>query len=127
MGSQDGAVTTGLLDATHYIKDNRLLPEGFDRATASADVAVHGEALADPDFIGGADRVLFNVALGSAQGPFEITAQLFYQPIGYRWAMNLAGYEAPEPQRFVAYYVSAAQGSAALVASDVAIGKAVVP
>ena len=56
----DGAVTTGLLTAVRYVKDNRLLPHGFDKRTADKDVAVHGDAEGDADFAGGgrSDRVL---------------------------------------------------------------------
>ena len=32
--------------ALRYVKDNRLLPEGFDKRSAPKDVAVHGDALA---------------------------------------------------------------------------------
>ena len=35
-----GAVTTGLLKGVRFVKDNRLLPRGFDKAAAPADIAV---------------------------------------------------------------------------------------
>jgi hypothetical protein len=34
LGDARGTVTTGLLQATRYLKDNRLLPRGFDKRTA---------------------------------------------------------------------------------------------
>jgi hypothetical protein len=117
LGGPDGSVTTGLLNATHYVKDNRLLPDGFDKSTAHADVAVSGGALLDDDFTGGSDRVLYAVPLGGAQGPLTITAELYYQPIGFRWAMNLAPYKADEPGRFVGYYKAAAHNSAVILSS----------
>jgi hypothetical protein len=113
-------VTTGLLQGVRYIKDNRLLPDGFDKATAPADVAVHGAALADPDFFGGADVVRYVVHVGAAPGPFTVEAGLWYQPIGYRWARNLAEYPTEESARFVGYFDSMAASSAALVAKDAA-------
>ena len=42
MGDPAGAPTTGLLTAVRYLKDNRLLPRGFDKATADADIQVVG-------------------------------------------------------------------------------------
>ena len=35
--------TTGLLTATQYLKDNRLLPRGFDKATAPPEIGVYGD------------------------------------------------------------------------------------
>ena len=35
-----GAVTTGLLSGLDYAKDSRILPSGFDKRTASRDIAV---------------------------------------------------------------------------------------
>ena len=108
----DGEVTTGLLRGVTYGKDNRILPLGFDKATADADVAVHGDALGDADFTGGSDSIRYVVALGGAEGPLEVEAVLWYQPVGYRWAENLRAYDAPEPERFVDYYTEMAPASA---------------
>jgi hypothetical protein len=105
LGDPAGAVTTGLIAAVKYLKDNRILPHGFDKATASHDIAVAGEAAADPDFTGGGDRVRLNAPLGNAAGPFTVEVELLYQPIGYRWAQNLGPYKASmEPARFQEYY-----------------------
>ncbi|MEW6323083.1 MAG: hypothetical protein AB1635_18590 [Acidobacteriota bacterium] len=116
MGDPRGAVTTGLLSAVRYLKDNRILPRGFDKRVADADVAVHGAARDDADFAGGADRVRYVVAVAGRAGPFEVEAVLRYQPIGYRWAANLAAVPAPEPERFTRYYGAAAGVSSIAVA-----------
>ena len=115
LGQSAGNVTTGLLAATHYLKDNRLLPSGFDKSTAHADVAVHGDALQDPDFQPGGDVVVYEVPLGDAPGPYEIEVELLYQPIGFRWSENLRGISGFEPQRFVRYYKATARHSATLL------------
>jgi len=116
MVGADGTVTTGLLSALRYVKDNRLLPHGFDKRTADKDVAVHGEAEGDMDFSGGGDHIRYSVALGEAPGPFQVEAELWYQPIAYRWAMNLKKYDAMEPRRFVGYYEQTASGSGVILA-----------
>ncbi|MBV9503658.1 MAG: hypothetical protein JO323_01495 [Acidobacteriia bacterium] len=104
MADPTGRVTTGLLTAVRYIKDNRLLPHGFDKRTAGPEIAVIGEAASDPNFTDAGDRVRYSVPLGDAAGPFTVDVELLYQPIGYRWANNLKSYNAPEPRRFNAYY-----------------------
>lgn len=109
-----GAVTTGLLTGVRYIKDNRLLPRGFAKETAHPDVAVHGEARQDPDFVEGEDRVRYSVT--APPGAATIDVVLRFQPIGFRWARNLEPYDAPEPQRFLRYYDSAATGSSETIA-----------
>lgn len=100
----EGVPTTGLLRGVRYIKDNRLLPRGFDKATASKDVAVLGAAVQDIDFVGGGDRVRYSVDVAGADGPFQVDAELRFQVIAFRWAENLKEYDAPEPRRFVGYY-----------------------
>ena len=121
LGDPAGRVTTGLLTAVRYLKDNRVLPRGFDKRRAPASVAVHGGALADAGFAAGVDRVHYVIDLGEARGPFSVEAELWYQPIAYRWAMNLGSYDAFETRRFVRYYEALAPGSAQQLAADRAI------
>ncbi len=111
-----GRVTTGLLNAVGYLKDNRLLPRGFDKATADADIAVTGRAADDPGFNDKGSQVRYLIRTGSAPGPFRVEAELWYQPIGFRWAHNLAPYRAKEPQRMVRYYEEASRRSAVMLA-----------
>jgi hypothetical protein len=118
MGTAERSVTTGLLSAVMYLKDNRLLPQGFDKRTAPADVAVRGGALDDPDFAAGEDRVRYSIDVAEAQGPFTVEAQLWYQPTGHRWAENLRAYDAAETRRFVGYYDAMAPVSALMLARD---------
>ena len=115
MGTAAKAVTTGLLSAVTYLKDNRLPPRGFDKRTAPDDVAVHGDALADPDFLAGEDRVRYTIDTTGARGPFTIEASLWYQSVAYRWAQNLNAYPATEPQRFVRYYEQTGSESALML------------
>jgi len=117
MGEPDGSVTTVLLSASTYLKDNRLLPAGFDKATADHDIAVHGGAGEDSDFLGGGDRVGYVVGLGGGEGPYSIEAELWYQPVAYRWAHNLGDQQAVEIDRFISYYEEMAGKSAVILAS----------
>lgn len=116
LGDAAGHVTTGLLTATQYLKDNRILSAGFDKATASADIAVRGEAAADPEFKGGSTTTQYQIPARGASGPFKIAVELLYQPIGYRWARNLAPFQADETQHFVKYFDQAAPNSAVVLA-----------
>jgi hypothetical protein len=116
MQDSAGRVTTGLLAATGYVKDNRLLPHGFQKQTAGKDIAVVGEAADDPNFTDAGDLVRYMVSTGSAQGPFHVEAELLYQPIGFRWAHNLNPYNASETRRFVNYYDSMASETAVVLA-----------
>jgi hypothetical protein len=106
MADTDSNVTTRLLRASRYLKDNRLLPSGFDVDGAGEDVAVFGLALEDEDFLGGGDTVIYEIDLAGAQGPFTVTAELLYQSIGYRWAQNLGENDAEEIATFLSYYES---------------------
>lgn len=118
MGTPAGQPTTGLLQATQYLKDNRLLPRGFNKRTAPAEIAVFGGAAADPDFTGDGDRVRYQVALGNASAAgLSVDVELRYQSIGYRWAKNLASYDAREPKAFLNYYDALASSSSLVAAS----------
>lgn len=123
LAGPDDEVTTGLLTAVRYLKDNRVLPVGFDPATASQDIAVRGRAATDDDFRGGADEVRYVVDSPGAEGPFTVEAELWYQPIAWRWARNLGDYDAFETRRFVGYYEDMAMESAIRLTSAVATAR----
>lgn len=116
MADSAGVVTTGLLHAVRYVKDNRLTPAGFDKRSAGKEIAVLGEALEDADFVAGGDRVRYAVELGGLTGPFGIEVELRFQPISYRWAANLKKFEAEEMRRFTRYYESMAGESSTVLA-----------
>ncbi len=111
-------VTTGLLYAVRYAKDNRLLPNGFDKVTASWEIAVNGGASEDADFGAGGDRIQYRIDLGDTDGAVTVSAELMFQTIGFRWAENLRAYDSDETNRFVGYYEDTAAGSAVMLASD---------
>ncbi len=99
-----GGVTTGLLNALSYVKDNRLLPSGFDKATAGAAIRVHGKADDDPNFSAGSDNLRYSIPVDDVVGEVRVSARLLFQSIGFRWAENLASYDSGETNRFVGYY-----------------------
>lgn len=116
LGDPNNVPTTGLLTATQYLKDNRLLPRGFDKATADPGIGVYGGASQDSDFSGNGDTVHYAVAVPANGGPFRVSVELLYQPIGFRWAHNLDQYDAPEPKRFVTYFNAMSSSSWVVVA-----------
>ena len=116
LGAPGDKATTVLLAATHYLKDNRILPLGFDKAAADKDISVKGAAAADPDFIGGSDRIRYAVKVGGAAGPFTVRAELWYQPISYRWARNVDDLPSAEAGRFAIYFKEVSAGSGLMLA-----------
>jgi hypothetical protein len=90
MGDVNGKATYVLLRGATYLKDNRLLPLGFDKSKSSKDTAVAGDAYADANFKGGGDEVTYQLQLKGA-GPYTVTAELLYQEMGYRFAQSLFG------------------------------------
>jgi len=121
LGDANGHVTTGLLSAIRYLKDNRLLPKGFDKTTAAPEIAVHGDARDDPGFTDVGDVVTYEVGLRSTSGPYAVDAELWYEPIGFRWANNLKPYDEPEPRRFVEQYGAMSGRTAVKVVSAQAL------
>jgi len=107
MGDTAGNVTTTLLLASQYLKDNRILPQGYNAATAPIEIAVWGDAATDADFVGGSDRVTYQVPVTSATG-LTVEVEMVYQTLSYRWAENLREYNdpitAPEIATFLRYY-----------------------
>ena len=112
-------VTTSLLSGATYAKDNRLLPKGFDKATAENAVSVHGTAEKDENFQAEGDIVFYKIKLPEGVNSVHVSAKLMYQTIGYRWAQNLKSYNNYEADRFISYYKDNAEISAVVLAEAV--------
>jgi hypothetical protein len=82
MGDDMNQVTYTLLRGMTYLKDNRILPQGFDKASASSDIRVVGDALNDDNFIGGSDEIGYRIAGLNGTG-YQVTAELIHQPLAY--------------------------------------------
>ncbi|MCX8025909.1 MAG: hypothetical protein N3A60_11975, partial [Thermanaerothrix sp.] len=107
IGDPDGEVTTSLLRAQRYLKDNRLLPVGLDKNTLPSDIAVYGEASQDPDFQAGGDIVHYRISLDSPPVyPLSIEASLYYQSIGFRWMHKFASSNLTEARTFTSLTAS---------------------
>ncbi len=104
MHNTEGKVTTTLLAASSYIKDNRLLPTGFDKTNVTADIQPYGDAQTDDDFLGGSDTVSYRIDTTNASGPFTVEVELLYQSISYRWAKNSFEFGTEEALLFEKYY-----------------------
>ena len=108
IANTDGEVTHTLLRAARYLKDNRLLPRGFDKNTAGTEIDVYGEAKGDKNFVGGRDQVTYKVALGDHAGPFTVRAALLYNSISYHFMQDLQqDGQLPLVDRFNRYFEKA--------------------
>jgi hypothetical protein len=123
LGGADGAVTTGLLHATHYLKDNRILPAGFDKRSAGEDIRVVGPAESDPAFDAAGHSLEYVVDIAGVRGPYTVDVELLYQPIAYRWADNLAAYDAAEPRSFAELFRAQRDATAAVLAHATAASR----
>jgi hypothetical protein len=123
MVGQDGVPTTGLLTAVRFVKDNRLLPAGFEKRKVEREIAPQGGAVDDEDFVGGSDTIRYAIPVEGADGRLRVEAELWFQPISYRWATNLKSYTAAEAQRFTRYYEAMSSGSAVVVSRATAVAE----
>ncbi len=105
MLNTDNEVTHTLLRAAKYAKDNRLLPNGFDKTAVPADIGVVGLALSDEDFTGGSDQVTYTIDTAGHKGPFVLTARLLFTAVSYPFVKDLAkDMDLPEVRRFMYMY-----------------------
>jgi len=95
MMTRNGRVTWTLLEASGYVKDNRILPEGFEKSRAHPDTVVKGNASADPNFSDGRDEVTY-IVYGNFSKPIKIVAELLYQPVSYPFLKTLHPTEQTE-------------------------------
>ncbi|MBK7829836.1 multiheme c-type cytochrome [Nannocystis sp.] len=107
MADKGGLPAFRLLRARSFVKDNRLLPAGWDidhpDAARTSPVGVG----ADADFVAAADTTRYIVAAPVVGGPYTISVELLYQPLAPRFAAELFAVETPEVRAFEALYEGA--------------------
>ncbi len=124
MADTDGNITHTLLRAKTYLKDNRLTPEGFNKATAPADIAVHGAAVSDSNFDNGRDSIRYQVDVGGARD-LVVTAELLYQPLSYGHLQDLFNdSDLPEVSSFRAMFQRSSNKTEVLASSRRNLGNA---
>jgi len=101
LADSQGQVTTSLIAAAHYLKDNRLLPMGLTVPELHPDTVVRGGATEDPTFGGSGDRLKLTVHLLGAHGPFEVEAELLYQPAAPHWFAGLHSRREPTEEELM--------------------------
>jgi len=82
MGNASGEATHSLVEGIRFMKDNRLTPKGFNKATANNDIAVVGRAANDGNFDNGTDLFEYRIPV-TRGGTYQIVANLIYQPFAY--------------------------------------------
>jgi len=88
MQDSDLNVTHTLMRATDYVKDNRLLPSGFNKLNAPNDIKVAGLAVSDNNFTAASDVVTYQVTLPQTSS-YNIFVELVYQPLAYGHLQDL--------------------------------------
>ncbi|TFH37932.1 MAG: hypothetical protein E4G99_00950 [Anaerolineales bacterium] len=118
----EGDLTTTLLRAAGYVKDNRLVPGGFEKGAPYADIAVRGGASEDIDFDNSFDSIQYVIEAGPAPGPFQVRVELLYQSIGFRWIENLGDQQGAEIDRFLGFAERLPNTPIVVAGADVEVG-----
>ena len=105
MADVEGHPTHLLMRGASWYRDNRLLPAGWSGEHADA-LRTFPVGVEDVDFIGGSDRVRFEIA-AQGEGPYSVEAELLYQTLGARWAAELARWQTEEVKAFFELYEQA--------------------
>ncbi|ATG91951.1 dockerin type I domain-containing protein [Methylomonas koyamae] len=126
MGNNEGAVTYTLLRGKEYLKDNRILPPGFNKTTAPNDVKVVGHAATDGNFVGGSDQISYQIG-GLPVGSYTVKAELVYQTLSHAFAEDLfSDTVTPEVVDFKTMFDASTQKSSVIAGTEFA-GTVVAP
>jgi cytochrome c554/c'-like protein len=107
MADVNGDLTYLLLRGETYLKDNRLLPKGWNPSHPNAAEAGPVGTSVDTNFAGGVDEVTYLVTADPALGPFSVEAEFLYEPLSVRFANELFSYSTREVEAFKSYYQAA--------------------
>jgi len=104
MANASGQTTHSLVEGLRYLKDNRLTPKGFNKATVNNDIAVIGNAANDANFDNGSDLFEYRIPV-TRSGTYNIIADLVYQPMAFGHLEFLfTDTDVPEVDQFKTIY-----------------------
>ena len=115
-----GEVTYTLLRGMNYLKDNRILPAGFDKATAHSDIKVHGNANSDSNFVGGSDTITYRIS-GLTETQYAIDTELLYQTLAYSWAQDLFSDNSSEVAAFKGMFESSSMKTSQIASAHTTV------
>lgn len=111
MGDFMGETTTVLERAYANLKDNRLVPRGFNTSHASYDtVRVVGNAVSDPNFNelnAGTDKIYYKIPNAENSENWIVTGRVYYQSVPPKWVENMFTYTSPEIDLFKQLFLEA--------------------
>ena len=102
-GDADGEPTTTVVAMASRLKDNRLLPKGWQPSGPNADETGPVAIGRDRDFRAGSDRVAIDVPV-AGRGTLDVIVRLHYQAIPPHWVDHLRDNETPHAERFLRMY-----------------------
>jgi len=121
MGDVNGNVTTTLRRGAVHLKDNRLLPKGFDRNHPNYDtVEVAGLADQDPDYQNGNgwDEIEYRVPLNGWTDSLQISVRVYYQTVRPGWLNETFANSSPEIDLFRDQFQAADKAPVLMAALD---------
>ena len=105
MQDNDGNLTFALLRGSHFKKDNRLLPQGWNNqhahAVATQPIGIENDA----DFLAGTDTIDYSLLLPS--GRYKVEVRLLFQSLSSRYVAELLKVDTPEVKSFESFYKKA--------------------
>ena len=108
MADSGGRHTVTLMRGAGYVKDNRILPRGFDLARPQPDgidpdgIAPVGVA-GDANFLPGSDTVTYEIA-PSGSGPYRVTVRVYYQSIKESHLEGMQAARSAEEAQFLGLF-----------------------
>ncbi|MDX1981611.1 MAG: hypothetical protein SFV51_15185 [Bryobacteraceae bacterium] len=109
MRDPQGGHTVTLLRGAGFVKDNRILPAGYDaRRPLPQGVDQQGLAPvgveADSDFLPGSDGIRYEIATGAAPGPYRMSVEVLYQSIKPSHLAGMSSSRSVEEAEFLNLY-----------------------
>ncbi len=123
MANASGEITTKVMGATEYLKDNRIMPAGQYKFGAVEAIQPRGNAVGDEDFQGGVDEIQYAIDLREETGPFTVTVEVLYQSIAHPWVEAMRGIGSDEVEKFLKFYDSVPNAPVVVASETIEIGE----